>query len=186
MHPNERADTSRPLFPSLRFNTIGSPLVLLVTDLLHPVDGRAVELFLDSDVAHSRGGRGAVPVLLVGGKPHHITGTNVLDRSTLTLNPAATGGDDQCLAERMRVPRSARPNLEGYEVHADAGRVRRIVQRINPHGSREILGWPLAGRLGADALYFHYYPPSLVLVVRPTQHPTIVLLRTRLALSCFC
>src|SRR5207302_10627174 len=38
--------------------------VLLVADLLHPVDGLAVELFHNGDVRHGRGRRGAVPMFL--------------------------------------------------------------------------------------------------------------------------
>ena len=41
-----------------------SPPVLLVAYLLHPIDNLAVQLFLDRDMSHRRGGRGAVPVLL--------------------------------------------------------------------------------------------------------------------------
>src|SRR5690348_16432290 len=108
---------------------MGSPPILLVADLLHPIDRRAVELFLDGDVAHGRGRRGAVPMLLAGRDPDHITGANVLGRFPLALNPAATSSDDQGLTERMRVPRRARAGLEGDEVHTDTGRLRRIVQR---------------------------------------------------------
>ena len=48
--------------------------VLLVADLLHPVDGLAVERFLDGDVRHRRGRRRAVPVLLAGREPDHVAG----------------------------------------------------------------------------------------------------------------
>ena len=40
--------------------------VLFVTNLFHPVNGLAVELFLNGDVRHGCGRRGAVPVLLAG------------------------------------------------------------------------------------------------------------------------
>src|SRR5690348_637082 len=99
-----------------------SPPILLVADFLHPMDGRAVERFLDGDVAQGRGRRGAMPMLLAGRDPDHIAGANVLDRLPLTLNPAATSRDNQGLAERMRVPRRTRAGLEGDEVHADTGR----------------------------------------------------------------
>ncbi len=45
---------------------IMSGLVLLVTDVLHPIDHLAVFLFLDGDVRHGRGWRSPVPVLLAG------------------------------------------------------------------------------------------------------------------------
>ena len=86
--------------------------VLFVADLFHPVDDLAVELFLNGDVRHGGGRRGAVPVLLAGREPDHIAGPDFLDRPALALRPAAAGRDDQGLAERMRVPCGARARLE--------------------------------------------------------------------------
>src|SRR5712692_11478352 len=75
MQPRPSAETSRSLFPSLRF-CIAPPdvLVLRAANLLHPVHGLAVELFLNGDVRH--GGRcpGAVPVLLTWRNPDNVTG----------------------------------------------------------------------------------------------------------------
>src|SRR3954463_11711238 len=68
--------------------------VLLVRHFLHPVDGLAVELFLNGDVRHEGGGRRAVPVLLARREPDHVAGTDLLDRAALALHPAATGRDD--------------------------------------------------------------------------------------------
>ena len=79
-------------------------LVLLVADLFHPVDGFAVELFLNGDVRHGRGWRGAVPVLLTRREPDHVARPNFLDRPAPALCPAATGRHDQGLAQRMGVP----------------------------------------------------------------------------------
>jgi hypothetical protein len=45
---------------------------LFVADLFQPVDGLAVELFLNGDVGHGRGGRGAMPVLLARRDPDHV------------------------------------------------------------------------------------------------------------------
>ena len=75
--------------------------------------GLAVELFLDGDVGHGRGRRGAVPVLLARREPDDIAGPDLLDRAALALDPAAAGRDDQRLAERMRVPGGAGAGLEG-------------------------------------------------------------------------
>ena len=47
-----------------------------------------------------------VPVLLARRKPDHIARPDFLDRSTLALRPTAAVGDDQRLAEWMRVPGS--------------------------------------------------------------------------------
>ena len=42
---------------------IERPLVLLIGDLLHPVDNLAVKLLLDGDMRHGRGGQCAMPML---------------------------------------------------------------------------------------------------------------------------
>ena len=67
--------------------------------------------------------RGAVPVLLAGRKPDDVAGPDFLDRAALALRPAAAGGDDQGLAERMGVPGGAGAGLEGDAGAADAGRI---------------------------------------------------------------
>ena len=41
--------------------------IVLIADLLHPVDGLSVELFLNRDVRHGRCWRSAMPMLLTGG-----------------------------------------------------------------------------------------------------------------------
>jgi hypothetical protein len=41
-------------------------------------------------------------------RPHCVTGPNLLNRSAFTLNPAAARGDQERLAEQMRVPRGVR------------------------------------------------------------------------------
>ena len=55
-----------------------------------------------------------------GGEPDDVAGADFLDRAALALDPAAAGGDDQGLAQRMRVPGGARAGLE-----RDAGAARR-------------------------------------------------------------
>src|SRR4051812_2869267 len=94
-----------------------SPAVLLVGDVLHPVDGLAVALLLNGDVAHPRAGRGSVPVLLAGREPDHVTRPDLLDRTALALRPSNTGGDDQRLAKWVRVPRRPCARLEGHQGH---------------------------------------------------------------------
>ena len=59
-----------------------------------------------------------MPVLLAGGKPHHVAGPNFFDRAAPTLRPAATACDNQRLAERMRVPRGA---CAGFKRDTDTG-----------------------------------------------------------------
>src|SRR5437867_12797406 len=87
-------------------------VVLFVGDLLHPVDDLAAQLFLDGDVSHRGGRRGAMPMLLAGLAPDHITGSNHLDRSAPALHVPAAGRDDQRLAERTRVTVAARARSE--------------------------------------------------------------------------
>src|SRR5206468_1547404 len=89
-------------------------LVLLVADLLHPLDVLAVQPLQDRDVRHRRGRRGAVPVLLARRAPDHVTGADLLDRPSPALDEAKTGGDDQRLPERMRVPRRPRSRFERH------------------------------------------------------------------------
>jgi nicotinamidase-related amidase len=72
--------------------------VLLVADVLEPVDGLAVELFLDGDVGHRRRRGAAVPMLFAGREPDHVAGTDFFDGAVPTLGPAAAGGDDERLA----------------------------------------------------------------------------------------
>src|SRR5436853_4050878 len=86
--------------------------VLLVGNLLHPFDHLPILLFLNSDVRHGSGLSCAMPVLLAGREPDHVTGPDLLNRSTFALSPAAARRDDESLAERMSVPCSSRARLE--------------------------------------------------------------------------
>src|SRR3954453_7218413 len=113
--------------------------VLLVADLLHPGDGASVELLLNGDVAHGRGRRGAVPVLLPGRKPDHVAWPDLLDRPALALHPAATDSDDQRLAQRVRVPGSTGARLESDQGATDPRRLWRAEQRVDTHRSGEIV-----------------------------------------------
>src|SRR5436309_6891233 len=87
--------------------------ILLVGDVLHPIDHLAVEFFLDGDVRHARGGRRPVPVLLPRREPDHVAGTDLLDGTSVALHTAAAGRDDQGLSQRVRMPRRPGPGLEG-------------------------------------------------------------------------
>src|SRR5579859_630194 len=94
MQPSPRADTSRLLLPlpSMRFcirlvsclcvpdrNVLParSTLVLFVADLFHPIDGLAIELFLNSDMGHRGGWCGTMPMFLTRREPDHIPWPNV-------------------------------------------------------------------------------------------------------------
>jgi hypothetical protein len=76
-------------------------LVLFVGDLFHPIHDLSVLLFLNCDVGHGRGWSGTVPVLLGGREPDHVAGADLLDWSAFALSPAASGGDNESLSERM-------------------------------------------------------------------------------------
>src|SRR3954469_21160091 len=88
-------------------------LVLLVGDLLEPLDHLAVERLLNRDVRHRRRRRGAMPVLLVWLDRDDVSGANLLKGAAPPLMEPATRGHDQRLAERMRMPVAARARLEG-------------------------------------------------------------------------
>ena len=97
---------------------------MFVADFFHPVDDFTVELFLNGDVGHGRGRRGAVPMLLTRRDPDHVTRPNLLDRAAPALHPAAASRHDQSLAQRVGVP--GRPGA-GLERDAGAEPPRRIV-----------------------------------------------------------
>src|SRR3954468_21156965 len=86
--------------------------VLLVADELHLVDHLAVEGLLNRGVRHRRRRARPVPVLHAGREPDHVTGSYLLDRAALLLNPADAGRDDERLPQRVRVPGRPGPRLE--------------------------------------------------------------------------
>jgi len=85
---------------------------LFVADLFHPVNHFAVELFLNGDVRHGRGWRGAVPVFLARREPNHVTGPDFFNRPAPALHTPAAGGHDQGLPQRMGVPGGPGAGLE--------------------------------------------------------------------------
>jgi len=79
------------------------------------------------------------------------------------LCQAAAGGDDESLAERVRVPGSARARLESYAGALNKRRFGRLKQGIDPDGAREPLCRPLGGRLRANPFDVHFSIPYLSL-----------------------
>src|SRR5947199_5782659 len=115
-------------------------VVLFVADFFHPVDGFAIQRFVDGDVLHGCSRRRAVPVLFARLEPDDVAGPDLLDRPALTLHKAIAKGDDQRLPEWMRVPCGARAGLERDGV---AGRSRRSVgreERVDTDGAGEPIG----------------------------------------------
>ena len=123
--------------------------------MLHPVNDLAVLFFLNGDVGHGGGGRSAVPVLLAGREPDYVAGANFLNRALPALGPAATGRDNESLAEGMRVPGRARSRLESYAGALHQGRIGRLKERVDAYGAGEPVGRPLGGRLRAGSFDFH-------------------------------
>ena len=130
-------------------------LVLLITNLLHPFNGFAIELFLDGEVGHGGGCRSAVPVFFAGWKPDDVAGPDVLDGAAPALGESSTGGDDEGLAERMSVPCGAGAGLEGDAGTDGARGCGRREQGINAHGAREPIGGAFVGGLGAGFFDVH-------------------------------
>src|SRR5712691_5136681 len=113
MQPSPRAETSKSLFPSLRFCILNScidlkvgtrGLVLFVADLLHPLDDFAVALFLNGDMGHGRGRRGAMPMLFFRRAPDHVARSYFHFWTAFALHPPTPRRDDQGLPKRVGVP----------------------------------------------------------------------------------
>src|SRR3954464_6637800 len=107
-----------------------SALVLLVAHLLQPLDHLAVELLLDGDVGHGRGRGRAVPVLFARREPNHVTRPDLFDRPAPPLYLAAPRRDNECLPERVSVPRRPCARLEGHAGSGRAGWCWRLEQRV--------------------------------------------------------
>ena len=113
--------------------------ILVVSNFFHPVDDFAIEAFLDRDVRHRVFVRRAVPMFQTRREPNDIAGTDFLDGPAFALNPAEAESDDQCLAQRVRVPGGSGA---GFERDARGSRSRWLFwlkQRINP----QIAGEPV-------------------------------------------
>jgi hypothetical protein len=97
--------------------------ILFVADFFQPVHCLTLELFPDGDVRHGGGRSGTMPVFFPGWKPDDVTWPNFLDRSYPALHPAATGGDDEGLAQRMSVPGGSGCRFERDDCSRDPRRI---------------------------------------------------------------
>jgi hypothetical protein len=61
--------------------------VLLVTDVLHPIDDFPHQSLLNGNVRHSSGRACAVPMLLTRWKPDHVAWPDLLDGTTPNAAP---------------------------------------------------------------------------------------------------
>src|SRR4051812_37409289 len=96
-----------------------------------------------------------MPMFLAGLEPNHISRTDLFDRSSFVLHPAEAEGDNQRLAERMRVPGGAGAGLEG---DGCAGYSRRRGHRdewIDPYCAGEPVRGSFVRRLRSAALNLH-------------------------------
>src|ERR1041384_4704120 len=115
-------------------------LILVVADLLQPLDDLTVELFLNGDMRHARDCCGSMPVLLTRRDPDDITWPDCFGLTTPLLHPSGAGCDDQGLAQWVGVPcRSS----AGLERHAGARRARwvlRLEQGVDAYRAGAVLG----------------------------------------------
>src|SRR5207248_2432346 len=113
--------------------------ILIVGDLLQPIDGLAIEPFLDGHVRHGRPCRRAMPVFLARSKPDDVAWSDLFDRTAPPLGAAATRGYDERLAEGMRVPRGPRAGFECHTGADDARWIRGFKQRVDAYRAGEIV-----------------------------------------------
>jgi DNA topoisomerase I-like protein len=151
------AQVARPysMVPNIESFLVCLAPVLLVADLLHPIDGLAVEGFRDRDVRHRASRCGAVPVLLAGCKPDDVARPDLLDRPSLALHPAEAEGDEQGLTERMGVPGRASAGFESDGGSAHPGRRASRKPSIQAYGAREVFCRSLFGGLRAASFDVH-------------------------------
>ena len=121
-------------------------LVLLVRDVLHPLDAFAVERFCYSDVRQGGCLGRAVPMFFAGLEPDNVPWTDLLNRAAVAPHSSAARGNDPHLAERMSVPGGSSAWLEGY---ARGPKVRRVTLNhgIDPYGSGKPIGRSFRGGL---------------------------------------
>ena len=80
-------------------------------------------------------------MFFTGWKPNDVAGMDFFDRPAEALRPAAAGGDDEGLTERMGVPRGACAGFEGDRCAAGAGGVGGFEEGIDADGAGEPVGW---------------------------------------------
>ena len=119
--------------------------ILVVTNLFHPVNRFAIEVFLDGHMRHGCGRRSAVPMFLTWRDRDHISWSNFLTRSAPTLHPTAARRHNQGLAQRVTVPGCPRARLERDTGAARACRIVGIEQGIDTYTAGKPLGRTLAG-----------------------------------------
>jgi hypothetical protein len=118
--------------------------VLLFTHVFHPVDGLAVQRFLNGDMCHCRPGRCPMPMLLTGRKPDHVARPDFLDRATPPLHPPETERNDQRLTEWMCMSCGAGTRFERNARCTGTCRFMRFEEWVNANCASEPLCRSLA------------------------------------------
>ncbi len=129
--------------------------VLLIANLLHPLNDFSVQSLLNGDMRHRRSWTCPMPVLFVRRKPNHIAWPNLFDRSTFALRPTKPGRDDQRLTEWMRMPGGAGTRFERDACATNTCRFGRLKQRIDSDIPSEPFRGSLARRTRINSLDFH-------------------------------
>jgi hypothetical protein len=136
-------------------NPSQSSSILFGGDVLEPIHELACGALLYGYVGHGRSWRSTVPVLFAGREPDHISRMNLFNRAAFALYPSAARGNDQRLAQRVRVPGGPRSRLERNAGCGHKCRVGSLKKRVDPHGSTEPVCRTLAGGLRACAMNLH-------------------------------
>ncbi len=90
---------------------------------------------------------GAMPVLVPGRTPDGVPGADFHDGLAFALRPAAAGGDNQDLAQRMCMPGRTGAGLESGVSAGDARRIGRRMQRVDTDRSSEVFRRAFDGSL---------------------------------------
>lgn len=121
--------------------------ILIVAYFFQPVHGLAIELLLDGDMRQSNGRSGTVPVFLARWEPDYVTWPNLFDRSSPALDPAATGGDDEGLAQGMSVPGGSGSRLKRDDRARDPRGLGSLERGVKAYRASEPVGRACAGGL---------------------------------------
>ena len=92
---------------------------------------------------------------MAGRAPENVSGIDLHDRAAFALRPAFAGGDDQCLSQRMTVPRRPRSGLEGHSCASHARRRFPLELHVDPDVAGEVRRRPLAGWQGSVSIDVH-------------------------------
>jgi len=96
-----------------------------------------------------------MPVPLAGREPNDVTRMNLFDRAAFALRPAAAGGHDEGLTQRVGMPGGSGAGFKSHTRSGGAGGSFGHEQRIDTNSAGEPLRGAFAGRLEADTFDLH-------------------------------